>query len=135
MDTFCRLLLNTTRRFAYPFAPALSRGLGVPLTAVTSLIAANQITGILALLFGPLGDRWGYTAEEVIGRMSIRKIYPEGMAKKVMKMMRSLGYGGVGKLTSYTMVYVRQDGEILEGNLSAAIIYEEPSPGKFILSA
>ncbi len=60
MDTFCRLLLNTTRRFAYPFAPALSRGLGVPLTAVTSLIAANQITGILALLFGPLGDRWGY---------------------------------------------------------------------------
>ncbi len=71
-------------------------------------------------------------AEEVIGRMSIRKIYPEGMAKKVMKMMRSPGYGGVGKLTSYPMVYIRRDGEILEGNLSAAIIYD--AQGKEIAS-
>ena len=28
--TLSRLSLNTARRFAYPFAPALSRGLGVP---------------------------------------------------------------------------------------------------------
>jgi len=55
-----RLCLNTARRFAYPFAPALSRGLGVPLAAVTPLIAVNQITSVLALFFGPLGDRWGY---------------------------------------------------------------------------
>jgi PAS domain S-box-containing protein len=66
----------------------------------------------------------GYKAREVIGKMNIRKIYPEGMAKEVMKMMRSREYGGVGKLSSYPMVYVRQDGEILEGNLSAAIIYD-----------
>jgi len=28
--TLARLLINTSRRFAYPFASALSRGLGVP---------------------------------------------------------------------------------------------------------
>jgi len=56
----CRLFFNTARRFPYPFAPALSRGLGVPLTAITSLIAINQATGILSPLFGPLSDRWGY---------------------------------------------------------------------------
>lgn len=55
-----RFLLNTARRFAYPFAPALSRGLGVPLTAVTAIIAANQFTGILGIFFAPLGDRLGY---------------------------------------------------------------------------
>jgi DHA1 family inner membrane transport protein len=55
-----RLFLNTARRFPYPFAPALSRGLGVPLTGVTSVIAANQITGIAGPVFAPLGDRWGY---------------------------------------------------------------------------
>ena len=60
MATLSRLFLNTARRFPYPFAPALSRGLGVPLTAVTRLIAANQITGISGLFFAPLGDRWGY---------------------------------------------------------------------------
>ena len=52
--TLCRLVLNTARRFAYPFAPALSRGLGVPLTAITSLIAVNQATSILGFVFGPV---------------------------------------------------------------------------------
>lgn len=55
-----RTLLNTARRFPYPFATALSRGLGVPLPAITSLIAVNQITGLLALFAGPLADQWGY---------------------------------------------------------------------------
>lgn len=58
--TLNRFLFNTTRRFPYPFAPALSRGLGVPLTDITSLIAINLATGILSPLFGPLSDRWGY---------------------------------------------------------------------------
>ncbi len=56
----CRLVINTARRFAYPFAPVLSRGLGVPLTAVTSIIAVNQGTAILGILSGPLADRMGY---------------------------------------------------------------------------
>jgi len=75
--TLSRLFLNTARRFPYPFAPALSRGLGVPLTAVTRLIAANQITGISGLFFAPFGDRWGY---------------------RVM-LMAGLGLLGVGMLT------------------------------------
>ncbi|MGA7143514.1 MAG: MFS transporter [Desulfobacterales bacterium] len=58
--TLCRLVLNTTRRFAYPFAPALSRGMGVPLTAVTSIIAVNQFTAVPGMFFGPLADRLGY---------------------------------------------------------------------------
>jgi len=58
--TLCRLVLNTARRFAYPFAPVLSRGLGVNLTAVTSLIAINQATSIIGIFFGPLADRFGY---------------------------------------------------------------------------
>jgi hypothetical protein len=45
-----RLFLNTARRFAYPFAPALARGLDVPLTHVTSLVALNQGTGLLTPL-------------------------------------------------------------------------------------
>jgi predicted MFS family arabinose efflux permease len=65
--TVFRLFLNTARRFIYPFAPALSRGLGVPLTAITSLIALNQVTGLMSLLFGPLTDRWGYRTMMVAG--------------------------------------------------------------------
>lgn len=58
--TISRLVLNTARRFAYPFAPVLSRGLGVSVEAFTLLIAANQTGGLMSVLFGPLGDRRGY---------------------------------------------------------------------------
>ncbi|MDX2501821.1 MAG: MFS transporter [Deltaproteobacteria bacterium] len=63
----CRFILNTSRRFVYPFAPILSRGLGVPLTAITSLIALNWGTGIMAVLIGPLTDRLGYRLMMIIG--------------------------------------------------------------------
>lgn len=65
--TFSRLVLNTTRRFVYPFAPVLSRGLGVPLTAITSIIAATQATSLLGLFSGPLADRLGYKVMMLLG--------------------------------------------------------------------
>jgi predicted MFS family arabinose efflux permease len=55
-----RLLLNTARRFIYPFAPALSRSLDVPLAAITSIIATTQFTALLGVFSGPLADRLGY---------------------------------------------------------------------------
>lgn len=58
--TLFKLLLNTGRRFVYPFVPVLSRGLDVPLTAVTSIIATGQMTSLLGLFSGPLADRLGY---------------------------------------------------------------------------
>jgi DHA1 family inner membrane transport protein len=54
-----RLFFNTAVRFAYPFAAALGRGLGVPLTSITSLIAAQQLAGLFGLISGPLSDRAG----------------------------------------------------------------------------
>jgi predicted MFS family arabinose efflux permease len=65
--TLSRLVLNTSRRFIYPFAPALGRGLGVPVQAINSLIAINQATGVLSPFFGPLSDRWGYRVMMLAG--------------------------------------------------------------------
>jgi len=65
--TFFRLVLNTARRFAYPFAPVLSRGLGVSLSAITSLIAINQVTSLLGALIGPMSDRLGYRKMMIAG--------------------------------------------------------------------
>ena len=69
--SIARFVLNTARRFAYPFAPALSRGLDVPMTSITSLIAINQITAILGVLFGPLIDRWGYRKMMMFGMVLV----------------------------------------------------------------
>ena len=65
--TVSRFSFSTARRFVYPFAPVLSRGLGVPLSAVTSLIAVNQVTGLFSILFAPIGDHVGYRVMMLTG--------------------------------------------------------------------
>ena len=66
-----RFVLNTSRRFAYPFAPALARGLDVPLTSVTSLVALNQGASLLSPFLGPLADRWGPRTMMLLGLASL----------------------------------------------------------------
>ena len=57
----------------------------------------------------------GYSAAEVIGRMHITRIYPEGKAFEIMKVLRSPEDGGVGVFPPQPVLYVRQDGKIIEG--------------------
>jgi predicted MFS family arabinose efflux permease len=58
--TLTKVLLNTTRRLIYPFAPEFARGLGVGLPAVTAIIALNQTTSILGPVTASFGDKYGY---------------------------------------------------------------------------
>ncbi|MCX8011698.1 MAG: PAS domain S-box protein [Desulfobacterota bacterium] len=88
-------------------------------------IVVTDIKGDIIIWNQAAEETYGYKAEEVIGKMNIERIYPPGMAKKVMQMMRSPDYGGVGKLRSMPRNHIRQDGSIIEGNLSAAIIYDD----------
>ena len=67
----------------------------------------------------------GYRASETIGAMNVVELYPEGMARKVMQMMRSDDYGGRGKLRAYPMTFRTKDGRSVEGSLSANIIYND----------
>jgi len=87
-------------------------------------IIATDMKGNIIIWNRAAEETLGYKASDVVGKMNIDKIYPEGTAKKVMQMMRSPEHGPVGKLRSYPMIYVRQDGEVVEGNLSSAIIYD-----------
>lgn len=94
----CRLLLNTARRFAYPFAPVLSRGLDVPLTAITSLIAVNQATAILGVGFGPLADRFGYRRMMLVGMgMLSVGMLAAGVFPFYYSVMAALFLAGLGK--------------------------------------
>jgi len=67
----------------------------------------------------------GYWAEEVVRKMNIRSIYQPGVAKEVMEKLRSPDFGGAGKLTSFPIFHRKKDGELIEGDLSASIIYDE----------
>jgi len=98
VTTLCRLVLNTARRFAYPFAPALSRGLGVPLTAITSLIAINQATAVLGLFFGPIADRLGYRLMMLSGMtLLVAGMFAAGLFPFYGVVLVALFLAGLGK--------------------------------------
>jgi predicted MFS family arabinose efflux permease len=93
-----RIILNTARRFAYPFAPVLSRSLSVPLTAVTSLIAVNQATSMLGLFFGPLADRFGYRLMMLSGLgMLVLGMFAAGFLPYYGVILAAIFLAGLGK--------------------------------------
>ncbi|MGQ9647102.1 MAG: PAS domain S-box protein [Thermodesulfobacteriota bacterium] len=66
----------------------------------------------------------GYRAEEVIGKVHITQIYPQGVAKEIMKKLRSPDFGGVGKFAPSQLNVVNKYGEEIPIQLSATLIYD-----------
>jgi PAS domain S-box-containing protein len=87
-------------------------------------ITATDMKGNILIWNRAAEETIGYKAADVIGKMNIQKIYPDEMARKVMQLLRKPEQGGVGRLNAHPMVYMRQDGTVIEGSLSAAIIYD-----------
>ncbi len=88
-------------------------------------IMAADMKGNIILWNQAAEEILGYKTEDVIGKLNITKVYPEGMAKKVMQLLRGSEYGRKGRLKFYPVVFIKKSGEVGEGNLSAAIIYDE----------
>lgn len=92
-------------------------------SSVDGIIAADMKGNIIIFNKGAEALT-GYTAEEVIGKIHITRIYPEGIAKEVMRKLRSPEYGGVGKFAPTQLNVVNKYGEEIPIQLSAALIYD-----------
>jgi two-component system NtrC family sensor kinase len=125
VDISRRKLMEKQLKEAYDFINKI-------IQSSPNAITATDMDGNILIWNRAAEETIGYKAADVIGKMNIQKIYPEGTARKIMQMLRKPEHGGVGRLNAYPMLYVRQDGKVVEGNLSAAIIYD-PS-GKEIAS-
>ena len=88
-------------------------------------IIVTDMKGDILIFNKGAEDLLGYKAEEVVEKMNIRSIYQSGVAKEVMEKLRSPDFGGIGKLTSFPIFHRRKDGELIEGDLSASLIYDE----------
>ncbi len=65
--TLTRLIINIPHRMIYPFLPAFSRGLGVPLEAITLILSVRGGLGMTAPFFGIIPDRLGQRSAMLIG--------------------------------------------------------------------
>jgi len=88
-------------------------------------VVATDMKGNILLFNKGAEELLGYKAEEVVGKMNIRNIYPPGVAKEIMAKMKSPDYGGVSRLKSLPMVHKNRRGEAIDGSLSASIIYDD----------
>jgi PAS domain S-box-containing protein len=93
----------------------------------------NSVDGIVAadmngniMLFNKGAERiYGYRAEDVIGRMHVSQLYPQGVAAEVMKKLRDDRWGGRGRLEAQRRDIVTFTGVVVPVSMTASIIYED----------
>lgn len=88
-------------------------------------IMSMEMDGEIKLWNSGARDIFGPDAEAVVGQMNIRDFFGDSVTENVMDMMRDTGFGGKGRLNSFSLTFTREDGTPVEGNLSAGIIYDE----------
>jgi PAS domain S-box-containing protein len=93
-------------------------------STVDGIISAD-IKGNVIVFNQGAEHAYGYTADEVIGKLPVWKLYPDGVAKQIMAMLRSAEHGGVGRLEPMRREIVTKHGEIVPVSLTASIIYED----------
>ncbi|MEC7518716.1 MAG: PAS domain S-box protein [Myxococcota bacterium] len=92
--------------------------------SVDAIIAADMKGEIL--LFNEGAERiYGHRAEDVVHQMHVTQLYPEGRAYEVMRLLRSPGHGGEGRLESIRFDAIDKNGVLLPIMLSAAMIFDE----------
>ena len=95
--------------------------------SVDGIVAADMDGNVI--LFNRGAERiYGYAAEEVIGRLTTRDLYPPGEAYQIMRRLRSDEHGGAGRLSPSNLHARAKGGENIPIQLSAAVIYEAGEP-------
>lgn len=78
------------------------------------------------ILFNPGAERlFGYSAEDVLGKMQFSELFAADVAATLLKQLRSPQYGGEGRLAPTRKEVISRDGEQIPVALTASVIYGE----------
>jgi len=87
-------------------------------------IVAADMKGNALLMNRAAEELFGYSFREFIHKKTVRDFYPPGVAKEIMRKLRSDEYGGKGKLTNIKVEIINSRNEKISGEIAAAIIYQ-----------
>ncbi|MDI6854311.1 MAG: GAF domain-containing protein [Deltaproteobacteria bacterium] len=87
-------------------------------------IIANDRNGNIIIFNENAAKILGYSSEEVIGKLNVREIYPEGLAHDIKKKIYDPAYGEIGILENYETVVRHKDGSLIPVWLSARLLYD-----------
>lgn len=89
------------------------------------VIIVTDLKGLIIIMNAVAEEILGYSTADVIGRLNISRFYPAGIAAEIMQQLRSNKHGGRGRLVSYPISYLDRTGRSIEGNLAAAMVYDD----------
>lgn len=92
--------------------------------SVDAIIAADM-SGNLMLFNKGAEHIYGFSADDVIGKMHISQLYPPRVAMEVMRQLRDERWGGAGRLEAQRKFIRDCDGDFVPVSMTASIIYEE----------
>ncbi|HEX9100640.1 MAG TPA: PAS domain S-box protein [Polyangia bacterium] len=93
-------------------------------STVDGIICADMRGNILIFNQGA-ARLYGYSPSEVVGKIPVWKLYPDGVARAIMTELRSADHGGVGRMEPSRREIVTKDGELVPVSLAASIVYED----------
>jgi PAS domain S-box-containing protein len=96
-------------------------------SSVDGIVSAD-LTGKVLLFNRAASRMFGYSARDVVGRMSVEKLYPDGVAHSVMRRIRDPELYGPGRLEDYRVDMVSSGGDLIQVTLSAALIMDGDRP-------
>lgn len=92
-------------------------------SSVDAIIAADLSGRVI--LFNPGAEAiCGWSAAEALSGVHVKALYPPGVARKVMEMLRSEEHGGVGRLAACRQQILTKTGEAVPVSMTASIVYE-----------
>jgi diguanylate cyclase (GGDEF)-like protein/PAS domain S-box-containing protein len=87
-------------------------------------IIGNDRKGNIFLFNAGAEQIFGYSREEVIGKINVVDIYPPGVAREVKKALYSPEQGEPGRLLGYESRVLARTGRVVPIRLSATLIYD-----------
>ncbi len=91
-------------------------------------IVSSDMSGRVLIFNRAAARIFGYEPAEVIGKLNVERLYPEGVARQVMRKIRSAEQGGPRRLEDYRVNMMGSRGEAIPVNISAALIMDNDKP-------
>ncbi|MEN9579746.1 MAG: Family ership [Pseudomonadota bacterium] len=96
-------------------------------SSVDAIVSANLEGRVL--VFNRAASRiFGYEPSDVVGEMSVERLYPPHVAREVMKRIRGPEHGGPDRLEDYQVDMLDRFGRTVPVSISASLIYEDGKP-------
>jgi PAS domain S-box-containing protein len=87
-------------------------------------IVSSDMSGRVLIFNRAAARIFGYEPADVIGKLNVERLYPPGVAREVMRKIRSPEHGGPMRLEDCPVEMMGSRGETIPVNISAALIMD-----------